>query len=279
MTQDVVIVFISAILATVLLLAGIAWFLARSRRPPRAPSVSKTRPVDAPTVDVPPRSPRGPLQAVRDMIDASIGMYLFRRLLGRPTTLRSKESPIPLTFPEEDVVAGRIGTVTPGAPAVKRPTRIVVVGAAAVPAAVGADARSSSPGPDRRRFYRDTLLAVAGVAAVLVLAVVVLPSLGKGDGQVLSATGTPDRSGGAIITATPPETPALTPTPTPTPTPALTPTPTPTPAPTPEPIPTPTPEPIPTPTPMPPPRVPPTPTRAPTPSLTPAPTPSLTPAP
>jgi hypothetical protein len=206
MDQDILIVTGGAILAAALLIAGLAWEVRRWRRGPDPTPIIQPRPAASPpaprSVDGLPKARRGPLHVLRDVIDVSIGMYLFRRLLGRSTTPRSRAAQASPTFLEGGVGATRGGAVTPAGPVVRRPTRIVVAGAAADSAAVGAPVRPPSPGLDRRRFYRDTFMAIVGIAAVFLFAVVILPSLGSGQGQVLGETGTPESSAGVVIMAT-----------------------------------------------------------------------------
>ncbi len=212
MSQDVLIVIVAAVAANVLLLSGLGLFLAYSRRPRKSPRQVRSSPLAphpltagaAPTPG-PVASRRGPFRVVRDLIDASLGMYLFRRLLGRPTAPRTGE---PQSYLDEDVVASRIGAAAPLGPVVRRPTRIVVAGSPVVPVVASAPPK----GPDRGRFYRDTVLAISGVAVALLLVVVVLPGLLANDrGEVLSATGTPDSSVGLVIAATPSPTPSRAP--------------------------------------------------------------------
>ena len=208
------------------------------------------------------------------MIDASLGMYLFRRLLRRPIS----PPPIdPQAYLDEDVVASRIGAVTAPGPLVRRPTTIVVAGSPVVP--VVPVVATSPAGPDRGRLYRDTVLVFSGLAAVLLLAVVIVPGLlAPRGGDVQGVTGTPENSVGIVTEATP------SPSPTPSRAPVVVATPTATPAPTPslEPIATaaptakPTAKPTPRPTPRPTARPTPRPTAAPTPVPTPKPTPKPT---
>jgi len=299
MNQDALLVMVGATLATVVFTAGFAWEVRRWRRQPQNPYFVEPRSVDVRAVGVPPESRRGPLHVLWGVIGASIGMYLVRRLLGRPSVSSPNGPPDQVASLDEDDIAGRIGAVAAPGPVVTRPTRIVVAGSA-VTASVGitrstagTDAQSSSPGPDRRRFYRDTSLAVAGLVAVVLLAVVVLPSLGAGNGQVLSATGTPESSDGGVVAVTASPPPAdvvvvITPSPNPTvartlpPAPSVRPAVAATPRPTPRPTRKPTGRPVatPRPTPMPPSRATPTPAPTATPTPTPTPAPATpTPAP
>lgn len=352
--QDVFIVIGAAIFANVLLLGAIGWYLMRAHRPPKAPVepvVTRVEPV-APAVAAPaeviaradlaqadadaPFSPK-PVRfaGLRRIIDDSVGMFLFRRLLGRPTTPRTPESDIPLTYLDADVVASRIGAAPhepgvaagvaaagvaatvgasvpsvsassapvaasiavplaePAGPVIKQPTRIVVAGSGAAasatpmavpvaPVAVMKKPIAPPPAADRRGLYRDTFVAVAGFAVVLLFAAALLPGmLQKPSGDVLGETATPESSAAVIITAAPtPSDPAVVVTPSPSesaPPESLEPIPTaePTPAPTRRPIATPriTPRPTAIPTPAPTPKPTPKPTAKPTPTPTPVPSP------
>jgi len=225
----------------------------------------------------------GRLDRLRDLVDASIGMYLVRQLLGRPTTRRSKEPPIPLTYLDEDVVASRIGAVTTRGPVVSRPTKLVVAGSPVV-ASLATDPIAPAPPPraSRGRLYRDTVLALGGFAVLIVLVANVLPLVGPSSG-IAGVTGTPESSAAIVIVATPsPTAIAIVPTPSPTPTESPTPIPSPSTAPSPRPSPTPVPtatvapaQHTPTPTAVP--IATPTPTPKPTPKATKTPTPSASP--
>ena len=129
------------------------------------------------------------------MIGASIGMYLFRRLLRRPTS----PPPIdPQAYLDEDVVASRIGAVAPSGPAGPAADEDRRCRLADRPGRTRSYSHRQKR-PDRGRLYRDTVLAFSGLAAVLLLAVVILPGLlAPNGGQVLSATGTPDASVGIV---------------------------------------------------------------------------------
>lgn len=280
MNPDALTIVLSAILANILLATAIVWNLVRSRRGPRTRPAAWPRPVAASPVARPrsvvaqPKSRRGPLRVIGDLIDASIAMYLFRRALGRPTEPRAKGSNASLASVDEEIIASRIGSITQSPPIVRRPTRLIVAGSTTK--AAGA-AQGVGPSPiDRGRLYQDTFLAVAGVAAALLIVVALLPSLGQGGGEVLSATGTPEGSANVVVTASPSpsgDATVVTPTPEPVPSeglepfPSLEPIPTATRAPerTPKPVPRPsaTLRPAVAPTPIP------KPTSAPTPGTTP----------
>ena len=142
--QDVLIVIGAAIFANVLLLGAIGWFLLRAHRPPKPRRRRRPSPPRPPAVEAVPKPRRSRRERLRDVVDGSVGMYLFRRALGRSTALRSKEPPVPLTYLDEAVVASRIGAapiaslgpidaagpVEPLGPVVSRPTRLVVAGSA-----------------------------------------------------------------------------------------------------------------------------------------------------
>ena len=234
MNQDLLIIIGAAGFATALLIVGLMWEVRRSRRPLKVRSTPPSRQVDGPRPAPPtaatvataaaaatPRKRRGPLDAVRDLVDASIAMYAVRRLFGWDTTPRSQRSQIPLDYLDEDVVASRIGAVAATGPVIRRPTRLVVAGSAveAAPAAGAAAAVAVAPGPDRRRLLRDSFGAAAIVAAVLLIAVTVWPRTFQGG--VLGDTGTPDPSVAAVVdvSASPADTATPTPDPTASPTP------------------------------------------------------------
>jgi hypothetical protein len=254
------------------------------------------------------------------VIDESVGMFTVRQALRRPTLTAADRAAVKAEAEakaEADAIAYRIGV--PGAPKPTVPTRFVVSKAPpqahqiapVVPVATrpvaGARpmARKSGALPLQRR--------IAGVFTVLVvvLAAFAAQSLPRGQGAVLSATGTPGASGASIGpdgsgapsdagaaasqagSATDAPVVPIEPSPgvsasalpgaasprTITPTPAATPrrTPRPTPRPTPRATPKATPSPTPGATPEPTPEPTPPPTPEPTPQPTPEPTPSPTP--
>ena len=212
--QDVLIVIGAAIFANVLLLGAIGWFLMRARRLPKAKAVQA--PVALPAATAAPRP--GRRSRLRAMIDGSVGMFLFRKILGRPTDVRSDQSGVPLAYLDEDVVASRIGAapmdparpVPPVGPVISRPNRIVVAGSATAPlVAATAPVKisppvASPPSARRNRLVRDTFVMVGGFAVVLLFAAALLPGyLSRPNGEVLDATGTPESSAGIVITAPP----------------------------------------------------------------------------
>jgi hypothetical protein len=254
----------------------------------------------------------GILAGMADIVDASIGMYLLRRTLGRPTTTRAESraerASLALAAADEDP-----RRTTDAGPAVVAPTRLVVAGTAASYSARDLPDRQAHPVAGtavvpawRRRspVPREGLLAAAGLVAVLVAAIAIWP---RPAGGVLSATGTPaslsPSAGQPSDTPTPSDLPSpsasveptagvssttsptveATPTPTSTPPAAPTATPRPTARPTARPTTTPRPTAAPTPTPTttvgPTPEPTPEPTPAPTPEPTPVPTPEPTPVP
>jgi hypothetical protein len=162
-----------------------------------------------------PRSPDGPVRLPR-VVDDSIGMYLLRRTLGRPTertelTERTEPTRAPdrrevaaVAEPRPDEIAPRVGvtssspqTASPGAAAAEAPSGVLSV---ALEAPTGADGRRLGARPTgalaaQRRWAGAVALAVVAVALVTL-------ALGtrQNDGGVLSATGTP---GGAPTAANP----------------------------------------------------------------------------
>ena len=131
--------------------------------------------------------PAGPLEWLRDVVDRSIAMFMFRRLTGRPTEVADRR-PFPPAL-SADEVAYRIRA--PGATA-----RPVVPSVAIAPAqsSVVRAGRQAIPRPatsgsgTRQRLIRDTGIALAGLAAVAVVAVAAWPSAQSG---VLGAAATP----------------------------------------------------------------------------------------
>ena len=243
----------------------------------------------------------GPFDSARDVIDGSIGMYVIRRLMGRPTA------------PPPDVVTTATGPsdVAAGASTASPIRHAVAVGAhsSAGSGVSSAAAPRAAPEP-RERLVRDAGIALIVLATLGLVAVLVWPG-GPGhqpgpthlavmpagptqlDGEGSSAPASVNSGSVLAATATPPSasatpSPAATsvvratavvkarPAPTPSPTsgsrqPAPTPTPTPTPEPTPGSTATPTPTPEPTPgstaTPFPTPEPTPTPTPTPVPPV------------
>ncbi|HEX5014103.1 MAG TPA: hypothetical protein VFV72_08060 [Candidatus Limnocylindrales bacterium] len=242
------------------------------------------------------------------IVDESIGMYVVRRALGRPTEAASDRAAAHAEAAakvDEDAIAYRIGV--PGAPAPTVPTRFVVSGARPqahkIPPVVPVTARPTgvTRPQARRRGLAPLLRPLAGILTVMVVvlaafAAVSLPA--RPDEAVLSATGTPPAGAPTAPVVSPsgpaappsgapsaepssapqsspvgtaqPSAPIATATPT-SPTATARPTPRPTPAPTRKPTPTP-PTPTATPAPTPTPSEEPTPT--PTASAEPTPTPT-----
>jgi outer membrane biosynthesis protein TonB len=245
-------------------------------------------------------------------VDESIGMFVLRRALGRPTEAASDREAAQAeaaAHVDEDAIAYRIGV--PAAPQPTVPTRFVVsqapLQAHRIPPVVPIATRPVAGGrPQARRggvlMLQRRFAALGTLLAVLLVALAALSLPRAPEEAVLSATGTPDAtpaSSELAVTATSsasepviargsagltsPLSPSASQPASPSPRPAATvagqPTATATPRRTPPPTPRPTP--APTPKPTPPPTPPPTlaPTPAPTLAPTPAPTPPPTPAP
>ncbi len=229
----------------------------------------------------------GLFERLRDIVDRSVGLYLVRRLLRRSTERIERHRLPPLSAEE---VAYRIGVAGATRQPHARPmvlTQVAPTVAAPVRVLPRAPARGTFEVRDR--LIRDTGAALAGLAAVALLAVAVWPP--TPDHSVLSLATTPGPSAAAVVaTEAPSAGPASPPAASPSPEPAsLEPSVTPVPpsavpsdAPRPDPIatggsttvrppgpyatPRPTASPRPTPTP--------TPTAGPTPTVAPGPTPS-----
>jgi hypothetical protein len=129
------------------------------------------------------------------LIDESVGMYVIRRALRRPTEPLEAETLVPIVEPTIDQIATRIGV--PTAPPPTQPTRFVVSKApsgssplAAAPAVGAGGTRRTARPPGALAAQRRWAGAVA-----LVVVAVALVTLALGarqlDGGVLSATGTP----------------------------------------------------------------------------------------
>jgi type VI secretion system secreted protein VgrG len=112
----------------------------------------------------------GPAGSVRSMVDRSVGMLVVRRLLNRPDPYAAALPP-PVEAPA--ATAERVPT---------RPTRIVVSG---TPRPVSV--RGPAPAATRLRLARDAGGMLVGVGAVVLLAMIVLPS-----GGVLGSTAPPE---------------------------------------------------------------------------------------
>jgi hypothetical protein len=148
-----------------------------------------------------PRSADGAMR-LPAVLDESLGMYVLRRALGRPTEPADAEVRAPIVEPTIDQLITRIGV--PTAPPPTQPTRFVVSRApsglspvrAGSPLGAGGTRRAARPPSAlaaQRRWAGAVTLAVVAVALVTL-------ALGARqlDGGVLSATGTP-----AVATAGP----------------------------------------------------------------------------
>jgi hypothetical protein len=150
---------------------------------------------------------RGPLARFGAILDASVGMLMLRRALGRSTMTRADRAAARLQAETEaveeqaiaDAYAARLAAAAGGRPPASRPTRLVVAGTAAeAPRPEDRDRQAHPVGGvavvpviGRARLWRDGAIAVAVLAAVLVGAIAILPGA---DGEVLPATGTPGTS-------------------------------------------------------------------------------------
>jgi hypothetical protein len=232
-----------------------------------------------------------------DLLDASMGAFLLRRLARRPTTTRAEaraeRSRLALAGAAADARRAALG-----GPAVEAPTRLVVAGTAASHSREDILDRQAHPLTGgtgvvvrpRGSTARGGALAAAGLVAIVVAG---FGLWSRNEGHVLSSTGTPAPSseGAAPVATTPAPssapTPVITPTDaadasaTPTAPPTAAPTARPTATPTARPTATPTPRPTRTPKPTntPKPTAKPTATPAATPTPAPTPTPAATPAP
>ncbi|HUP54108.1 MAG TPA: hypothetical protein VM408_01270, partial [Methylomirabilota bacterium] len=226
----------------------------------------------------------GLLAAAGDLVDASIGMYMLRRLLGRSTTTRAERRAERATgglaaTREEFRPAGRLNQ-----PSVVAPTRLVVAGTAASHTPRDLRDRQAHPltvAPPlpvwRRRAALPPQGALAAVGLVAVLIVAFAAAFAfwpRPAGGVLSATATPgpDASSDVVAATTTPTDSTTTAAPTVEPTAIPLPTESPTPTPTTDATATPTATPAPTRTP----RATTRPTNTPRPTATPKPTPTAT---
>lgn len=129
---------------------------------------------------------RADLSAV---IDQSVGAYLVRRLIGRPTTPRRHHSRRPSQMTAKQ-------PVVPAGPPLIHPTRLVV---SSVRRPVATLQRAAGPNPPRKR--PSALVLQRQAAAMLAAAVLVLIIVGAvlapraPQGAVLGATGTPGSAG------------------------------------------------------------------------------------
>ena len=261
----------------------------------------------------------GVIASAVEVVDASIGAYLVRRMLGRSTTTRAegRAERARVAMAADEEAARRAGVAGPSGVA---PTRLIVAGTAASHPPQELRDRQAHPltvAPPRPVWRRGLVppptaaMAAAGLMALFVVAFAAAFTLWpRPAGGVLSGTGTPapTPSADGLLPPTPSgsptttvstvqptasETPDPDPTATATATPAVAPTatlaatrtprptarPTNTPRPTARPTPTPTATAGPTPSPTPTPAPTPEPTAAPTPEPTPVPTPPPTPEP
>jgi hypothetical protein len=257
---------------------------------------------------------RGALDGALDVIDRSIGMYLLRRLTGRPKTTKPPTSDEPAVALSADEVAYRIGVTgtqnpaphepsVPQSPLVGGPPAAAVPGLGRLSPGLTRTATPRTPGAPRERLVRDSGVALLALVVVGLVAVLFWPHGPTGEpqgsvfvvdravvtpsptGEVDAATAensgepeTPGESAEPTQPVTPGSTSAIAP-PAAKATPRVTlrpgQTPTPTPRATPKPTPTPTATPSSTPDITPTP----TPTPEPTPTLTPTPEPTPTPTP
>ena len=142
----------------------------------------------------------GPFEGVTDVIDGSIGMYVVRRLTGRPT-VRPTEAVTPTMRLSADELAYRIGAVDAPEPSVApAPSVVPITHAAAIAAAArsygansatAAAARAAAgdpaveaddagadrtpPARARQRLVRDAGIALIGLSIVGIVAILVLP--------------------------------------------------------------------------------------------------------
>ena len=293
MDLTLIIVVITASVAAVIVGLLVIGFVGMSVRVRRARAVPTSKPDRAP-----------PLAGVRSVVDQSIGMYLLRRLSGRPTSPPAEPTPSETPSLTADEIAYRLrlsAAVPPDRQAVPPASAAVHQAQTARPAP------GMEPRAPRERLARDTGLALAGLLAVGLVAVLIWPAGSPGqqpagsDNDIAGASDTPETSASAIPVATSvvgagespggsvaeetfapsaaatpaqPTPPRATPRPTTRPTPRAPSAPTPTPRVTTTPLPTPVPSPEPsesvTPTPSP--------TLEPTPSAEPTPPPEPTPS-
>ena len=271
-------------------------------------------PREAPETLEPPKP--GAVDGALDVVDRSIGMYLLRRLTGRPTTSKPPPPDEPAVALSADEVAYRIGVAgtpqpathvaAPKSPLVGGPTATAVTAAARPTAGLARPTTPGAPVAPRERLVRDSGVALLALVVVGLVAVLFWPHDPTGEprgsvfvvnrevvtpsptGEVEAATAensgepeTPIASAEPTGPLTPGSTPGTHPTAKPTPRvtlrPGQTPTPTPRTTPTPTSNPTTTPSSTPDVTPTPTPDVTPPPTPEPTPTPTPEPTPTPTP--
>jgi hypothetical protein len=140
---------------------------------------------------------RGPLGAVVDLLDESLVVYGIRQRLGLSTRnrveRRTDEARAALITRADEIRQHRTGASP------VRPTHLVVAGRADVarPSAAG-----RGPAKPSSTLPLELLAAVFGFVVVVGIVVAIWP---RGDGSVLSATGTPAPS---IVSASPPPSPS-----------------------------------------------------------------------
>ena len=142
---------------------------------------------------------RGPLGAVVDLLDESVALYGIRQRLGLSTKnrieRRTDEARAALITRADEIRQHRTG-----APPV-RPAHLVVAGRAG---AAGASAGGHGAGRPASTLPLELLAAVFGFVVVVGIVVAIWP---RGDGNVLSATGTPAPSS---VSSSPPPSPSPT---------------------------------------------------------------------
>jgi hypothetical protein len=136
----------------------------------------------------------------------SVRWYL-RRSNRRPKVSTTLASSAVIEPPQSDAPSG---------PEIRRPNRLVVAGPPAAQFAATTGVLAAAPPANRRRFYRDTLVAITAMAGAIVLSAVVLPAY-RPTSEVLGATGTPDGSVVGVSATPSPTVEPATPTPESTP--------------------------------------------------------------
>jgi hypothetical protein len=228
----------------------------------RAPVNTAPIPNEAPATVEPPQP--GAVDGALDVVDRSIGMYVLRRLTGRPTSGKPPTSDEPAVALSADEVAYRIGVAGTGHPVTHAPSQPTspLVGGPPIAVVPGGSRRAAGPArpttqgapvAPRERLVRDSGVALLALVAVGLIAVLFWPHGPTGEpegsfnvvdravvtpsptGEVDAATaensaepGTPGVSAGPAQPTTPGSTsPAAKPTPRITPRPGQTPPPTP----------------------------------------------------
>ncbi|MGK2849554.1 MAG: hypothetical protein ACSLFN_01370, partial [Candidatus Limnocylindrales bacterium] len=163
---------------------------------------------------------RGPLARFGALLDDSVGMFMLRQALRRPTSSRADQAARRVRRAEEIEIAvmaeAARRAAALGRPAPVAPSRLVVAGTAAPHPDAEHQDRQAHPVPavgvvpvwverahvarrHRARLWRDTAAAVGVLAIVLFGATRLLGGAEAGD--VLSATGTPGPAAGSSATA------------------------------------------------------------------------------